>query len=198
MWLKGVEVRRSNTYGWRWPEPGDVDDDGRDLIENDYKHYFVLVRLKDCPDTVDKHGRVCYEPKGVKQAVKLRYGGTYYGYGKHRKKMGWVHKATGKGYTDGYGVPDGCERGIIGYTVPFYAVKDGYVYTGTIQHYDVIYCPKCGEAGRERWFQKFPKRNFSDPKRRSEWWDRNHRKKVCTNKKCGHEWTQREPKEDED
>lgn len=171
MYLKGVKVRRSETYGYRKPEPGDVDEVGDPVDE----YAFTLVRIKDCPTHTNERGRTVYTPTGVKQALKLRLASTWYGYGKPRKKMGFMENGPGKG-----------RWGVAAFTVPFYAVKKGLVYQGTIIHTDVIYCPDCGEAGRDNWFHKTPPKNTTSNNEFHDWWRKVENDRKCT--KCGHEW----------
>jgi hypothetical protein len=115
----GINFRVSHAYGWRCAEAGDMTRDGRDMLEAKNGGYIVIVRKDDCPTVIDERGRKCYSPKGVKQAVRLDYGGTYYGYGATRKvndgPWRWVRagrpchyvQATKYEYTEVWMVRDG-------------------------------------------------------------------------------------------
>jgi hypothetical protein len=119
----GVRCRRSNVYGWRHGNPEtDVDSDGKPVQSN----FVVLVRIKDCP-VEEENGRRYYKPKGVKQAVVLGYGGTYYGYGKSRVVSG------GRGRHVNFRTVTGLGREFrYSYVqTPYYAVRDGHVYAGS-------------------------------------------------------------------
>jgi hypothetical protein len=139
MYWKGVECKRSDKYGWRRPEPGDVDLYGKPVDTA----YFTLVKIDDCPTHTDEHGRTVYEPKGVKQAVVLSYSGTWYGYGKKRNRNSSMVE-VGEGEDRHY------EKRVAYTTSPFYAVKDGIVWQGTIQSDPFVYCPNCDEPSYKR------------------------------------------------
>lgn len=123
MMIKGIKCRRSRRYGWRDGNPEtDKDIDGNPVEEN----YFVLVKIADCR-LYEEDGRQYYDAKGVPSAVPLGYGATYYGYGKRRtnNRFAWIYdyKEKRAALVSKYE------------TVPFYAVKKGIVYRGSIRHF---------------------------------------------------------------
>jgi len=80
--VNGRKCRLSKIYLWRQADPArDVDKLGNPVAPN----YFVVVRVKDCEKVVGEDGVLRYDPANAKQANKLGYGGTYYGYGKKEK-----------------------------------------------------------------------------------------------------------------
>jgi len=121
MIFDGINFRRNNVYGFRMAVEGDIDGNDNPAPVN----HVVIVKIKDC-ETHDeiRNGRVftVYNPKGVKQAVKLGYGLTNMGYGPWRRHgitdvakkvpgLGILHKG------DNY---DSCQ---------IFLVKNGRVYT---------------------------------------------------------------------
>jgi hypothetical protein len=124
MW-DGVPLHQAKGYGWRDGDPAtDLDLHGHPVEKN----YVVIVRVKDCPTHVEQRGSpprdwTIYEPKGVKQALRLAYGGTNYGYGADR-----THNSPRRFRMDG-----GEVLAAVWYSCPMYVVLDGDVYVGTIR-----------------------------------------------------------------
>jgi len=126
----GIKLRRSNHLGWRKSDPTkDFDLDGQPVKSN----YVSIVRMKDCR-IYKKDGITYYDPKDA-PSIPINHGGTYYGYGKWRKRYStfgtWIKDKLYHEY----------------YTVPIYVVSDGRVYQGTIRH-----APKkcvCGFVGNK-------------------------------------------------
>ena len=107
MYLKGIKVHRAKHLAYRDGNTlTDIDGHGKPVQSN----YIVIVLKKDCK--VVDYDTHYYSSNNVKQSVVLKYGGTYYGYGKRR-----INK---------YKTYD---------TTPVYFVNDGFVYVGTIKHY---------------------------------------------------------------
>ena len=83
----GVPIRRSAAIAFRDGDPSrDVDGHGDPVKPN----YVVFVRIKDCP-VLDCTSTACierrgahkhYDPNGAKQAFRVKYGGTNYGFTK--------------------------------------------------------------------------------------------------------------------
>jgi len=122
MILDGIRCKRSKVYGWRNGDPAtDMDGRGQPVQSN----YVVIVRIKDCP-VVEKNGRQCYNPNGVKQAFPISHGGTYYGYGKSQIVR------HGRGRYVRVRRADGIRQDLLfSYAkTPVYFVHDGYVYVG--------------------------------------------------------------------
>lgn len=122
MILDGIRCKKSNVFGFRYGDPArDLDDQGRPVQSN----YIVIVRIRDSK-IVTKDGREFYDPKDAPQAVKLGYGGTYYGYAKSvsvNKGQGrWVrvyrNGKTEQEWTCSY------------IKTPIYFVHDAKVYVG--------------------------------------------------------------------
>jgi hypothetical protein len=119
MVIKGFNTRESRTLTFRMGDPSmDVDSHGNPVDNN----YIVIINRKDCKYVV-KNGTKYIDSKGVKQAVVLGYGGTFYGYGVKTLKKSKYPKYI-KTKFDGRMVTEWYES-------RFYAVKDGRVYTTT-------------------------------------------------------------------
>lgn len=120
----GVECRVINTLGYRMADgKTDVDTNG-DVVKS---NYIVLVRIKDCP--VEEHnGRLYYKPEGVKQAVLIDHGGTYYGYGKPKKVLNGAGKYVR--VMEGGVLSTLRELRFSYWKTPYYCVRDGKVYRG--------------------------------------------------------------------
>lgn len=122
MKFMGIQMKRAYHLGFRNGNPTmDVDRDGNPLKTNEV----AIVRIKDC-EIVEVDGHSYYKPENA-PSIPINHGGTYYGYGKTRKRnsvMGaWVLNEN-REYEYLYEY----------YTVPVYMVKDGKVYQGTIRH----------------------------------------------------------------
>jgi hypothetical protein len=120
-WENMVE---STKYGWRQANPSmDVDSDGRPVES----YNVVIVEKAKCRRYSDvETTRTYYDPKGVEQAVKLSYGGTYYGYTEPKVKTAKgilrLHDGSLVGFGEQY-----TERKV-------FMVYDGRVYTTTRRH----------------------------------------------------------------
>ena len=118
--LKGVQCREATHLGWRYADQKrDVRLDGRPMQE----HHVAIVRIADCR-TYEENGRDMYDPKDA-PSIPINHGGTWYGYGKDRtqNRQAWVYDRKSKRYAL-------VSRYI---TTPFYAVKDGVVFQGSIK-----------------------------------------------------------------
>jgi|10_taG_2_1085330.scaffolds.fasta_scaffold12419_3 hypothetical protein len=131
---KGIKCRKAHHLTWRTPKEGDVDKEERQVAPN----YFILVKKRDCPHIGTEMRGVgewerevtIIDPEAdeVRQHGKLSYGATWYGYGEwrwnpNRHGWAWSRKSNAHDYCSGY------------FTVPFYAVRDGLVWQGTIKHH---------------------------------------------------------------
>ncbi len=123
MIINGLKTRESNTLVYRMADPSiDLDGHGKPVSSN----YIVIVNRKDC-GSVFKNDVEYVDPDNVKQAVVLKYGGTYYGYGekkliKQQTPRYIKTKFEGKKVTEWY-------------ESRFYAVMRGKVYTTTIRSF---------------------------------------------------------------
>jgi len=108
MKFKGIDCRQANHLGYRKADP----EKDRDISGNPVPaNYVVVVRMKDCRVYEDyKSGGLVYDASEA-PAIPLDYSRTNAGYGKwsRRMEMHW--------------------------TCPFYVVKDGRVYRGTIRRH---------------------------------------------------------------
>ena len=123
MKFQGITMKRAYHLGYRNGNPAmDVNRDGRPVPT----HYVSIVRIKDC-EIVEVDGRSYYKPETA-PAISINHGGTYYGYGKTRKRkseMGaWVYDDETRQYVYLHEY----------YTVPVYLVENGKVWQGTVRH----------------------------------------------------------------
>ena len=121
MKIEGIDCREAIHLGFRHGDPTkDFDRDGRPVKSN----YVVIVRLKDC-ELYEEDGKSFYNPDNA-PSIPINHGATFYGYGKRRmnNRYAWIYDRN----TNMYYLVSKYE------TTPFYAVKKGRVYQGTIKH----------------------------------------------------------------
>lgn len=111
----GLSFTRNRRLGYRNSNPDiDVDLHGNPVQSN----YVAIVRLKDC-NIYDKDCFRYYDATDV-PSIPISYGGTYYGYGKWKKRKSSYGKWIESEFVHEY------------YQCTVYLVKGGIVYTTSI------------------------------------------------------------------
>lgn len=123
MYHDGIQLQRANHLGYRYGDPERDQNLSGDPIES---NYVVIVSKKDCR-TYEKDGRRYYDASDA-PSIPMTHGGTYYGYGKVRRR-------TTSTWTTVNG--EEVSPGTTYYTTPYYMVKDGVVYQGTLRNLKV-------------------------------------------------------------
>jgi hypothetical protein len=109
----GIEVRHAPHLTWRQAIEGDVNLQGEQVDSN----HVVIVRAKTCETYVAEDGITYLDPKTGVQ-IPIAHSLTNAGYGKRRnnKKPKWFGNKLCWEY----------------WTIPYYVVRHGRVYQGTI------------------------------------------------------------------
>lgn len=120
MRLEGIDCHEAKHLGFRESDPTkDFDRDGRPIEHN----YVSIVRIKDCK-LYTEDDKEYYNPDDA-PSIPINHGGTSYGYGNRRtnNRYAWIYdRNTNMQYL------------VTKYeTTPFYAVRKGRVYQGTIK-----------------------------------------------------------------